>query len=524
MSTPVEGAFEALLEQDTRFGYLDRHVASRRAVNPRLILNNESGSMLRAIRDELRHSNEFAFSVAFVTPRAIALLKQELIDFAGSGLIVTSNYLGFNSPRAFAELLGLQSIGVDVRLHSDPAFHPKGYIFGYDDRVTAILGSSNLTEQALVQNHEWNLRVSAARSSDLADQLDAVVVAQRRDSSPLSQGWIDEYAESYVSPARGVALTVQPAPPISLLPGTPAEISGELIVPNSMQLEALAAIASLRDSGAPRALVISATGTGKTILSALDVRAVQPRRMLFVVHREQILDRAIDEFRRVLGAPEHEFGKLTGSAKQGDRKYVFATIQTLSQPDVLATIDPASFDYILVDEVHHAGAQSYQRVLHHFEPQFTLGMTATPERTDGFNVFELFDFNVPYEIRLGRALESDMLAPFHYYGVADATFDDGSTVSVEDRIDRLASRVRVDHVLGVLDLYTQAGIEPKGLIFCSRVDEAAALAEALNGSRLRGRRLRTVALSGTTSTADRETRGRPVDSGRTRLHPHGGHF
>src|SRR5690606_36909804 len=109
------------------------------------------------------------------------------------------------------------------------------------------------------------------------------------------------------------------------------------------------------------------------------------------------------------------------------RRYVFSTIQTLSRLEVLSSLDPDAFDYILIDEVHRATAASYRRVIEHFRPAFLLGLTATPERSDGTSVFELFDYNVPYEIRLGAALEQEMLSPFHYYGVADITFDDGTT-------------------------------------------------------------------------------------------------
>ncbi len=148
-----------------------------------------------------------------------------------------------------------------------------------------------------------------------------------------------------------------------------------------------------RAEGAQRAIIISATGTGKTILSALDVRAVSPRRMLFVVHREQILDRTIEEYGRVLGGTRSDYGKLTGGARQSDRRYVFATIQTLSQPQVLSGLVPDAFDYVVIDEAHRAGAAGYQRVIDYLKPDFLLGMTATPERMDGFNVFELFDYN-----------------------------------------------------------------------------------------------------------------------------------
>ncbi len=175
---------------------------------------------------------------------------------------------------------------------------------------------------------------------------------------------------------------------------------------------------------------------------------------------------------------------------------MFATIQTLSQGPVLKAISSDAFDYVIVDEAHRSGAATYQKVIDHLRPSFLLGMTATPERTDEFNVFELFHYNVPYEIRLNHALEAEMLAPFHYYGVADVTFEDGTTTSEETELRLLITPERVDHLINALDVYGQAGVAPRGLIFCSRKTEAQAMSEALNERFLRGRRLRTVALTG----------------------------
>lgn len=490
------------LTRDVEFGYLDRHVGAPRGLHPKVVLNDASGSMLRTLREELKRSNEFTFSVAFVSPRAIALLKQELIDFRGTGHIITSDYLGFNSPAAFAELQGLTKHGFDVRLHNASAFHPKGYIFTAPSGVTALVGSSNLTESALVTNHEWNLKVSAAAQSDLADQFAALTQRQLDESVPLTTEWIDAYRQSYVPPAVRERRT----------PGTLTDAAP--IQPNAMQQVALRAIDDVRREGKRRAIVISATGTGKTILSALDVRAMNPRRVLFIVHREQILDKTIQEYQRVLGGPATDFGKLTGSVKQPDRRYLFATVQTLSQPGTLNKFAPDEFDYVLIDEAHRAGAESHQQVLRHFAPKFLLGMTATPERTDGFNVFELFDYNVPYEIRLNHALEADMLAPFHYYGVADVTYADGNTTTDATDLRLLISPERVQHVVDAIDTYCQAGVAARGLIFCSRKDEARALSVALNEQRLRGRLLRTVALTGEDSITRREEVVRDLEQGR----------
>ncbi|MGY3127297.1 superfamily II DNA or RNA helicase/HKD family nuclease [Agrococcus sp. UYP33] len=522
---------QSSLEIDISHGYLRRDSRAPRLANPQLIVNDANGTMLRTLREELRRCTSFTFSVAFVSPRAIALLKQELVDFGGAGRIVTSDYLGFNSPRAFAELHNLRSMGIDVRLHNETAFHPKGYLFEHDDRMTAIVGSSNLTATALLSNLEWNLRVSSARESDLTGQLGAIIEQQLAQSEPLTQAWIDDYAEFYVAPesqpnlvhgARPArpsrrTVTMADAEPGALEPArsqstrfehAPVASGGYRdhgpIVPNVMQQEALRAIAAMREEGKQRAVVISATGTGKTILSALDVRAARPDRMLFVVHREQIVDRAITEFQRVLGAPPAAFGKLVGTSRQLDRPYVFATIQSLSRPETLDRLDPTAFDYVLIDEVHRAGAKSYARVLEHLRPKFLLGMTATPERTDGFNLFELFDFNVPYEIRLNRALEADMLAPFHYYGVADVDFEDGTTTDDATQLRKLASAERVRHIALAIERYGQAGVPARGLMFCSRNEEARELSEALNRVTIRGKMLRTVALTGQDSIERRE--------------------
>ncbi|MFD1338727.1 DUF3427 domain-containing protein [Microbacterium lemovicicum] len=505
---PVDFEWAAPLGRDVEYGYLNRSVDAPKQLHPQVVTNDDSTTMLRAIREELRNSEYFSFSVAFVSPRAIALLKQELIDYSGQGTIITSDYLGFNSPAAFAELLNLRSIGIDTRLHGATAYHPKGYIFGYPDRLTGILGSSNLTENALVRNHEWNLKVSATRNSDLARQFMRLTDAQKQDSVPLSAEWINDYARTYIPPARRESAS----------PGVSSQSLGTVlthpqVTPNEMQRDALRAIAEMRLQGKRKAVVISATGTGKTILSALDVRAYGPRRMLFIVHREQILDRAISEFQRVLGAPASDFGKLTGGHKHGNRRYVFATIQTLSQPEVLATFAADAFDYVLIDEVHRAGARSYGRVLDYLTPDFLLGMTATPERPDSFNVFELFDYNVPYEIRLNRALENDMLAPFHYYGVADVTFEDGITTSIDTDLSLLGSQVRVEHILHAIELYGHAGAEVRGLIFCGRKAEAHLMSERLNGSWVRGQRLRTTALTGDDSIEHRERIVQQLEAG-----------
>jgi superfamily II DNA or RNA helicase/HKD family nuclease len=491
--------------RDIQFGYVGSPTEGPGDYNPRLVLNQDGRTVEHALVEELERGGNFTFSVAFISAGAIAQLKQHLRDHKGSGRIVTSDFLGFNDPRAFAELLNLKKLlGIDVRRHTAEGFHPKGYVFERPRSVTAMIGSSNLTNRALSQNHEWNLKVSAATGSDLANQLMSLLDNQVAASEPLTQEWIDEYAATYVAPPGRDGGR----------PGLPGEPSVRSFVePNIMQQDALLALDLARAEGNERAIVISATGTGKTMLSALDVRTVDPKRMLFVVHREQILARTIREYQRVLGGPATDYGLLTGTSKQSDRRYVFATIQTLSQESTLASLPADAFDYIIIDEAHRAGAITYQRVIERLRPRFLLGMTATPERTDGFNVFELFDYNVPYEIRLSKALEAEMLSPFHYYGISDVVYDDDATTSDETPLHLLISPERVDHLIHALELYGQAGVAPRGLIFCSRREESHRLSEELNTRLLRGRPLRTVALTGEDSIDERERRVAQLEVG-----------
>lgn len=491
--------------RDIQFGYVGSPAEGPGHYNPRLVLNQDGRTVEHTIIEELERGGDFTFSVAFISSGAIAQLKQHLRDHQGRGRIVTSDFLGFNDPRVFAELLNLKKLlGIDVRRHTAEGFHPKGYVFEGTRSVTAMIGSSNLTNRALSQNYEWNLKVSAATGSDLANQLINLLEEQVAASEPLTQEWIDEYAATYVAlPRRD--------PRKKTIPGDPPIPA--FIEPNIMQQDALLALDFARAQGAERAIVISATGTGKTMLSALDVREVNPKRMLFVVHREQILDRTIQEYRRVLEGPDTDYGLLAGSSKQSDRRFVFATIQTLSQEATLSSFAKDSFDYIIIDEAHRAGANTYQRLINYFRPQFLLGMTATPERTDGFNVFELFNYNVPYEIRLSKALEAGMLCPFHYYGISDVIYDDEATTTDDTPIRLLISPERVNHLVDALDLYGQAGVVPRGLIFCSRREEAHNLSEELNKYLLRGNQLRTVALTGEDSIEVREQRVAQLESG-----------
>ena len=487
---------------DTAFGYLNRQLESARVFNPKLISNTPDNDMLRAIKHELKRAQSFDFSIAFVTASALALLKQDLLDFEGRGRIITSTYLQFNEPAVFKELLQLTNVEVRVLKDSVDAFHSKGYVFEHADGTTAIIGSSNLTRGALISNSEWNFRFSAMPDGDIALQVRDAITRLEERSDPLTAQWIENYEKSW-----------KPVPQRRLILGEKDEvIPVGRIQPNAMQSEALGRIKQIRESDARRAIVISATGTGKTILAALSVREAKPERMLFIVHREQILDKAILEFQKVLEAPAEDFGKYVGSIRQQDRKYVFASVQSLSRETNLQDFDPSDFDFIIVDEVHRAGAESYLRILEHFQPGFLLGLTATPERTDGFNVFELFDYNVAYEIRLQKALESKMLAPFSYYGVTDYVDEQGKSIEETSSLSQLLSTDRVKYLCDMLTTYGRAD-KVTGLMFCSSRKEAIELSALLNRETIFGHRLRTKALTGSDSAQTRNAVIEELESG-----------
>lgn len=488
---PDRAHFDRLVA-DTTYGFLDRFHYSDRLENPVLVANEPDNTMRAAIEAELRTATSFTFSVAFVTTGGIGALKESLVGFKGRGTIITSDYQDFNDPDALRELLWLPN--VDVRVMTKQAHHAKGYVFEHGDHVTAIVGSSNLTRDALMSNHEWNLRFSTHRDGDIADQLGQALRAHEAISVPLTEQWIS----AYETRRRPPIVFTDPAGH-----ATAIDESGVKILPNKMQSDALERLQQVVDSGERRALIISATGTGKTILSALATEQFDPERVLFVAHTAQILRNSAREFQRVFRCSASDIGFFVGQQRETDQRFTFATVQSLSRPEHLAEISPKQFDFIIIDEVHRSGADSYRRIIDHFRPEFLLGLTATPERTDGFNVFELFDHNVPFEIRLGDALESHMLVPFDYYGVADYESMSGYSISEDSTLEELVAKERIDHIVTILQDYCFPS-GTKGLIFCSSNREAARLANELNHRELYGRQLRTMALSGKNTIDERE--------------------
>lgn len=453
---------------------------------PRLIYNNAKKNI--KVKQEIEKCfdkcESFDLSVAFVKDSGISAIKQSLINVANKnvkGRIVTSTYLGFNSPKSFRILYDLfNNSKVEVRIFKDEGFHPKGYIFKNSNDYQVIVGSSNLTQSALCVNQEWNICLNGTNKDEVIKRINSEFEDQWRNSEPLTEKFIDEYAKDYKEPLYYVG-----------------HQNKKEFEPNIMQTEALINLRDMRKEGKDRALLISATGTGKTFLSAFDVRNYNPSRMLFVVHRETIAKKSLDSYKQVI--KNKKLGMFTGNSKEIDCDYLFATINTISKDEYLKMFKPDEFDYIVIDEVHRAGAEMYNKMLSYFRPKFLLGMSATPERTDKpEKIYELFNYNVAYEIRLKQAMEYDLLCPFHYFGVSDLMID-GKLIDDNTSFNRLVTKERFKHIVDTIETYGYSGDKPHGLIFVSRAEEAYALSELFN----KNTNYKTVALTGKDSEKER---------------------
>lgn len=476
------------MHQGLQRGFMDRTIAAPATYTPSYITNDDQQQVLPTLLAQLKTCESFDFSVAFITEQGLAMLKTALYELhlrGGKGRIITSTYLSFNQPNVFRELLKLPN--VSVRITNVEGFHAKGYIFKQQDHISFLVGSSNLTATALKKNYEWNVKLTSLQDGELVSNFVTAFETLWQDAHVIDEQWLASYRSVYVAPPR-------PTKKTPLLIADPAIPLISQIQPNAMQEAALKEIEAVRTRGEKRALVVSATGTGKTYLSAFAVNEAKPKRFLFIVHREQILRKACKDYEKIIGGPSSDYQLLTGNEKNYDAKYLFATIQTLAKDEVLQQFAAETFDYIIVDEVHKAGASSYLKVINYFQPQFMLGMTATPERTDDFNIFELFHYNVAYEIRLQEALEADMLSPFHYFGVTDIVGGEENTTFAD-----LVEDERVEHIIQKVDYYGYFGDVVKGLVFCSSKKEAEALSEKFTA-----RKLPSVALTGDDSQVVRE--------------------
>jgi superfamily II DNA or RNA helicase len=363
--------------------------------------------------NEIEKSLTIDIAVAFAMQSGIKLLMphlKDLIDRGGKLRIITGDYLDVTDPSALQMLIDLKMMGeadqteLYVFETRGTSFHPKAWLFRYKNNDTSILiGSSNLSKSALTNGVEWNLHSRNEEDSN-AFEISFADLLKDEKTVPLTKSWIATYLERRRPQS---------------FPGNQAEVSfeeevGDTFHPHGIQLEALNALSKARQLGDKSGLVVLATGLGKTWLSAFDT--IDFERVLFVAHREEILSQAMSTYRKI--RPSANFGRYSGTVKEnGD--IVFASVQTLSRTEHLKFFQPNQFDYIVVDEFHHATADSYRRILDYFTPRFLLGLTATPDRTDGNSLLAMCDNNLVYRCDLYEGIERNLLAPFRYLGVPD---------------------------------------------------------------------------------------------------------
>jgi superfamily II DNA or RNA helicase/diadenosine tetraphosphate (Ap4A) HIT family hydrolase/HKD family nuclease/SOS-response transcriptional repressor LexA len=393
------------------------------------------GNFYSALAPLLAKATQIDVLSAFIQDSGLdhieSLLKGAL-DRGARVRILTGDYLDITQAQALRRLLdwGVATeaegaaenpeFSVSGKLHSrvvetqriNRAFHPKAWQLSSPDFGVAFVGSSNLSKSALVTGVEWNLRISRHRDRAAWVRIAASFQHLWNQGTPLQQGWIDAYERRVRQSPRSLPPGEIEAAPIQRLPD-----------PNPIQVEALEALVESRKQQRQRALVVMATGLGKTVLAAHDIRTFTNQAapsVLWLAHRKELLEQASNTLRKAL--PSARFAwMLAGERPPDSYDVLFASVQSIARPATLQRMAPDRFRYIVVDEVHHADAPSYRRILAHFSPEFLLGLTATPERADGGDIGGLFDDHLPFRADVGTGIQEDLLVPFRYFGLTDNT-------------------------------------------------------------------------------------------------------
>lgn len=492
-----------LVRDGLETAYIDGNIASEISYKPGFVSNNhrEGKKVISVIESELLKCDKFQISVAFITLGGVTPLLQTLKELERKGVpgeILTSNYLDFSEPLALEKLHSLKNI--KIRMYdtgsANNGFHTKGYIFREEEIYRIIIGSSNITSAALTTNREWNTKLVSTAQGEMSEDI-------LREFDEL---WNSEYALDYdvfyeeykqrydiIKAQRKIASE-----------GNVTSLERYKLKPNSMQVRFIANLKAILENDEKRALLISATGTGKTYASAFAMRELGFKRVLFLVHRASLAVQAKKSYQRVFSSTI-SVGLVGAGYHEYDRDYVFATVETLNRDEHLQMYDPAEFDCIILDEAHHSSANTYQKVMNYFTPRLFLGMTATPDKRNdndsGENIYEIFNHQIAYEIRLQQAMEEDLLCPFHYFGITDlAVVQDTKSKNLsEEDFNRLVCDERVKNVIEQSNYYGYSGDRVKGLIFCSRNRECKELSKKFNELGYR-----TIALSGEDSEMVRQ--------------------
>jgi superfamily II DNA or RNA helicase/HKD family nuclease/diadenosine tetraphosphate (Ap4A) HIT family hydrolase len=484
---PHKGNYLAGLDQDLSGRVMDNAAPYGRAARiphdiVRLIAGGEATPLLKPLLEDMDRADRIDIAVAFVLRSGVELVEPHLrdaLDRAARVRFLTGDYMDATDPDALRVLLDLQSRQGQIERRvfetRTQTFHPKAYIFTRTaGNGVAYVGSSNLTRPALAHGIEWNYRLTTAEDSrgfaEIATAFERLF--GHPATQPLDAEWIDRYASrrALSRPATGVEVAPEPPP-----------VAPE---PNAVQKEALLALERSRTEGNSAGLVVLGTGMGKTYLAALDSARPEYRRVLFVAHREEILSQAMRTFR--MKRHDAHFGHYTGADKNPAADVLFASIQTLGRMRHLQVFERDAFGYIVVDEFHHAAAATYRRLIDYFQPKFLLGLTATPERTDGGDLLALCQENLVYRCDFIEGIRRGLLCPFHYFGVPDEVDYSNipwrsSRFDEEELTKALATQSRAQNAL---DQY-RAKAGTRTLAFCCSQRHADFMAEFFRNAGLR---------------------------------------
>ena len=381
---------------------------------------NRNRFLYYQLKMSMLKANKIDIIVSFLMESGVRMILKDLKAALDRGVqvrILTGNYLGITQPSALCLIKKELGNRVDLRFYNDKerSFHPKSYIFHYENAGEIYIGSSNISRSALTSGIEWNYRFNSLDDKKNFDLFYATFIDLFENHSiVIDDAELNRYSKNWHKPAVSKDLAKYD----NLEDDADTKVEG-LFQPRGAQIEALYALEDSRSEGATKGLVQAATGVGKTYLAAFD--SAKYERVLFVAHREEILKQAAVSFKNVRHSDDYGF--FYGKQKDTDKAVIFASVATLGRDEYLTEefFTPDYFDYLVIDEFHHAVNEQYQRIVNYFKPQFLLGLTATPERMDGKNIYEICDYNVPYEISLKEAINKGVLVPFHYYGIYDET-------------------------------------------------------------------------------------------------------
>ncbi len=440
--------------------------------------NSTDTKFIDKLKRNISMCRSFYFSVSFIKKPGLRLIAPEIeaaVARGACGQLITSTYQNFTDVESLQFFYGLQNrypsqfaCHLDRDCFSDfnqnvVGFHTKGYLFEFDDHTEILVGSSNITVYALLKNIEWDISVIDGDVSETYSAAKAEFDSLWKQTLPLTQELINEYkARLYYSIERwDMDYTVANAE----------------IKPNYMQRRALKELNRVRAMGASKALVTASAGSGKTYLAAFDALNFNPRRLLYIVHEGSILMKSYETFSRVFGS-DRSYGIFNGEYKEQDADFVFSTNVTMANS--LELFEKHAWDYIIIDECHHATAETYRKIINYFEAQFLLGITATPERMDGEDVFSLFDQNVPYELRLRDAIINGLVVPFKYYGIRDDLIEYGINQTRGHRfVEQFSDDKHCDFIYHMIEKYREPGQKLKALAFCKDISHAIRMSQAM---------------------------------------------